>query len=205
MNEISDINNKLNEFKEPLKLDDNKLFKTYEAINFMKTLVEDIAEDNGSKDGLEYFIEKNNTEISEGLLEKYYENLNKIYTWAESTLPIDIRKVNVTINGYREFIPDKEDYKELLSQYNSMKELLNNGDEFIFSNYASELNKKFTIFKNDYISLYVEEHNRENGKPEFDELRTVLEEDNFKFLNLLNELGKGKTLSNWLKKCTKYL
>lgn len=190
LNEISDINNKLNEFKEPLKLDDNKLFKTYEAINFMKTLVEDIAEDNGSKDGLEYFIEKNNTEISEGLLEKYYENLNKIYTWAESTLPIDIRKVNVTINGYREFIPDKEDYKELLSQYNSMKELLNNGDEFIFSNYASELNKKFTIFKNDYISLYVEEHNRENGKPEFDELRTVLEEDNFKFLNLLNEIER---------------
>ena len=190
LKEISDIKSKLNEFKDPLKLEDNKFSKTYETINFMQTLFADIAEDNGSKDGLEYFIEKNNSEISEGILEQYYENMNKIYTWIESPVPVEIRKVNLTVNGYKEFIPEKEDYKELLSQYNSIKELLKNGDEFIFSSIVGELNKKFTIFKNDYISLYVEEHNRENGKPEFDELRSVLEEDNFQFLKLLNGIER---------------
>lgn len=190
LNEIGNIRSKLNEFKEPLNLEDNKLSKTYETINFMKTLVEDIVEDNGSKDGLGYFVDKNNIEISEGTLEKYYQNLNKIYAWVESPVSIQIRKVNITVNGYREFIPEKEDYKELLNQYNSIKELLNNGDNFIFSDCASELNKKFTVFKNDYISIYVEEHNNENGKPEFEELKTVLEEDNFKFLKLLNQVER---------------
>src|SRR5699024_349580 len=77
-----------------------------------------------------------------------------------------------------------------LDQYNTIKELLNNGDKFIFEDTSSELNKKFTIFQNDYISIYVEEHNTENSKPEFEELRSVIEEENFKFLELLNEIDR---------------
>ena len=52
------------------------------------------------------------------------------------------------------------------------------------------MNKKFDIFKNSFISLYVEEHNRENNKEEFEELRSILEDDNFKFLYKLSHIER---------------
>jgi hypothetical protein len=190
LSEVNDILYALQDFRKPLGIEENHFAKTYETVNWIKALLEDIVESNGSKDGLEYFIEKNNESITDGTLENYYEDLDKVYTWFNSPMPIEIRKVNVTIKGYREFIPDKEEYKELIEQYENMLDLLDNGDEFIFGSVASDLNKKFDVFKNSFIAQYVEEHNRENNKEEFEELRSILSDDKFKFLKNLSQIER---------------
>lgn len=181
----NDIKSKINEFKNAVNVEESNISKTYETIDFIKSAFENIVEDNGSKDGLEYFIHKNDNEISNGKLEKYYEDFNKVHEWLDSTQPMDIRRINAFSMGYREFISEKDEYEELLNQYVVIKELLKNFDEFIFQDLKELLDEKFDIFKNEYISLYVEEHNLENGKPEFEELKSVLQEDNFEFLKSL--------------------
>ena len=129
--ESNDIRSRINEFKTILDIEDIKLSKTYETIDFIKNIFEEVAEDNGSKDGLEYFINKNDSELSSGTLEGNFKSFSKIYTWLESPFPMDIRGVNVAVNGYRNYISEKEEYNELLTRYESIKELLKNGDEFI--------------------------------------------------------------------------
>lgn len=192
-NTVSTINNILFEvsnFRKPLDIEKDCFTKTYDIVDTIKRILEDIVESNGSKDGLEYFIEENKDSITKGDLESQYKDFGMIVEWINSEVPMGIRRVNVMLKGYKEFIPDKEEYKDLIKQYEDIYNLLSNGDEFIFGSVTSEMNKKFDIFKNSFISLYVEEHNRENNKEEFEELRSILEDDNFKFLSKLSHIER---------------
>ena len=40
-----------------------------------------------------------------------------IVEWINSEVPMGIRRVNVMLKGYKEFIPDKQEYKDLIKQY----------------------------------------------------------------------------------------
>jgi len=180
----------ISNFRKPLDIGNDCFTKTYDIIDTIKRVLEDIVEANGSKDGLEYFIEENKDIITSGSLESLYDDFGKIVEWFKSDIPMGVRKVNVLVKGYREYISDNEEYEPLIKQYEDIVNLLNNGDEFVFGSVTTELNKKFDIFKNSFVSLYVEEHNRENNKEEFEELRSVLEDDNFKFLSKLSAIER---------------
>ena len=188
--EVNSVINGLTEFRKPLGIPEGRFLKTLENVDDIKKMLEDIAENNGSKDGLEYFIERNKDSIINGSLENVYKNFSVIFDWFNSELPMEIRSVNLLVNGYREFISDKEEYKDLIGQYESIVALLNNGDEFIFGSASNDLNKKFDVFKNSFVSQYVEEHNRENNKEEFEELRSVLDDDKLKLLHSLSQIER---------------
>jgi len=190
ISEANEVLSVVTEFKKYLYLEDDKFTKTYENIEWIKGLFEDIAECNSSKDGLEYFIQQNKESITKGNLESYYNDFKIIDNWIKSDVPIGIRKVNITVKGYKKFIPEIDGYKELLKQYADIISILSNGDNFIFERLADTLNKKFDIFKTDFISVYLEEHNRENSKSEFDELRQVLNSEEFKLLKDLSQIQK---------------
>ena len=154
-NTVSTINNilfEISNFRKPLDIEKDCFTKTYDIVNTIKRILEDIVESNGSKDGLEYFIEENKDSITKGDLESQYKDFGMIVEWINSEVPMGIRRVNVMLKGYKEFIPDKEEYKDLIKQYEDIYNLLSNGDEFIFGSVTSEMNKKFDIFKNSFIS-----------------------------------------------------
>jgi len=188
--EIDNVIKSLSEFRKSLGITEESFTNTLGTLKTLKKVLDDIAESNGSKDGLEYFIEKNKVNITNASFERCYDDFGKITDWFSSQMPMEIRKVNVTIKGYRDFISDKEEYKNLTEQYEILISLISNGDEFIFGSAAIELNTKFEIFKNSYISQYVEEHNRENSKKEYDELRNILNDENFKFLYRLSNIER---------------
>jgi len=186
---ISIINNasyEISEFRKIIGIEQDRFENTYGILNTLKEIFEGVVETNGSKDGLEYFIETNRESIIGGYLEKVYLDFGIICDWINSDVPMDLQKVNNQAKGYRSFIPEKEEYYELIKQYNEIINLLDNGDEFIFGSVANSLNEKFNEFKNSYISLYVEEHRKENNKSEFDELENVLNDENFIFLSKLS-------------------
>lgn len=188
--DFSEIINVIYEFKKILKLEDDKFKKVFGIVNHVKTLLEDIAENNGSKDGLEYFIEKNKDDITNGTIENYYKDFIKISEWIRSSVPFEIQNILVTVNGYKVFIPEKEEYMDLLKQHSDIKTILNIGDDFIFGNVVSNLNKRFDVFKNEFISKYLEEHNRENNKQEFEDLRSILNNENFEFLRNISRIER---------------
>ena len=60
-NTVSTINNilfEISNFRKPLDIEKDCFTKTYDIVDTIKRILEDIVESNGSKDGLEYFIEK---------------------------------------------------------------------------------------------------------------------------------------------------
>lgn len=183
---VNKANYEISEFRNPIKIEKEKFEKTYIILDTIKGIFEDVAETNGSKDGLEYFIEQNKETIIEGTLENIYRDIGVMNEWVNSDIPMGIRKVNIQAKGYMDFIPEKDEYNDLLNQYSEINSLLDNGDEFVFSTLASELNKKFNIFKNNFVSIYIEEHSRENSKEEFEDLRKISNDENFAFLSKLS-------------------
>ena len=181
---------KVSDFTKSLGTERDCFVETNHIIDAIKEIFREIVETNGSKDGLEYFVETNKDGIIKGDLENLHKDFEKIVEWFDSEIPMGIRKVNMAVKGYKEFIPDEGGYNDLVEQHDEIVSLLDNGDEFIFGSAASDLNKKFDVFKNDFISLYVEEHNRENNKEEFEDLRSILGDDNFKFLSRLSAIEK---------------
>ena len=188
--EISSSLNNFRDYTKGLMLEKEIFEKAYTIIDKITSILEDIDQNNGSKDGLEYFIESNYHAILDGDFEKTFLEFNKIVEWTNSDIPTEIRKVNVTVKGYMNYIPEREEYDYLLRQYEEIRELLTGGDHFIFENATNDLSNKFEVFKNDFISRYIEEHNNENSKIEFDELRQLLDNKEFKFLGKLSKIEK---------------
>lgn len=188
--EISTVSSNLKDYTKGLMLEKEVFEMSYEIIDVIKAILDDIDEGNGSKDGLEYFIESNNNIIFNDQFEGNFKQFKKIVEWTESNVPNDIRKVSVMVNGYRDYISEKEEYRYLNKQHEDIIELLKNGDHFIFKNTTSTLNNKFDIFKNDFISRYIEEHNNENNKIEFQDLSNILSNNQFKFLERLSLIEK---------------
>lgn len=188
--EFLTIRSEFIDYKKGLRLEGDIFVEAYGVIDSFKEILADIDINNGSKDGLEYFIESNLKDIIDGSFEEVFNNFNKIQEWINSQIPMDIRRVNAMANGYKDYISEREEYEYLRNQYEEINLLLQDGDHFIFGNATNELNEKFNVFKNDYRSKYVEEHNQENNKIGFDELREILNSKEFKFLEKLSKIEK---------------
>lgn len=190
-----ELDKHINDFMKSLNIQKNLFVNTFRILEKLKSIQEYIAEENNSKDGLEYFVEsiKDYFEKGDNSIEsliKGYDTIKKwIFEGEYQSIPNKIKKIYYEINDDKLFIPLKKEYDFLISKKEDALSYLNYGDEFIFGNAAKELVSKYDTFREEYSKQYVFEHSRENGKPEFKGLKTIALESDFKLLKELSKIN----------------
>lgn len=193
---IEKIKSELYEFIKNMQIEESDFEKTYEVINQFTIMLDSLSEENNSKDGLEYFIEfnkqllekKDGRDVIEILYEDYQRILNWINAGEFNSYPIKLRKINIELKNENLIIPEDNTYKTLKDSYNAIVKKLKSGDDFIFENKSEVVIKAYEDFRKEYNKQYVIEHLEQNEKPEFKELESIFEDDNYKFLGMISQI-----------------
>ena len=160
-------------------------------------MLDSLSEENNSKDGLEYFCEFNKhlLEKKDGkdVVEILYNDYQRILNWVNpgefNSYPLKLRKINIELKNENLFIPEEDSYKTLKDSYNAIVKKLKNGDDFIFADASEVVIKSYEDFRKEYNKRYVIEHLEQNEKPEFKELESIFEDDNYKFLGMISQIN----------------
>ncbi|WP_353892472.1 hypothetical protein PRVXH_001818 [Proteinivorax hydrogeniformans] len=164
--------------------------QTYRLVEYMQDILETIEESNGSKDGLEYFVDQNKKDILNGVVKENYDKCIQFMDWVESDILTDIISIDRKIEDYKKHIYQKPQYQDLFQLTDEIKELMKNGDQLIWGNSVTNINEKFRLFEEKYKSKYIEEHSEQNNQIEFEELKDLKISDNYRFLSSLSSITK---------------
>lgn len=193
--EISELRNTLNEFISQIK--DGEYTKTTTTLTCMESFFKPLIEDSTSKDGLEYFLEKNESYLNkDNFINNIHDDYIKIKKWVDlensESNQFAIKKISIELRDEKLYIPQFESYSALIKLRNNSILLLKSGDEFIFGSKTQELIEAYTKFREEYNKQYVFEHSNQNEKDDFKEIQNILHTEDYK---LLMELSKIKSIN----------
>ncbi|MFO7814621.1 MAG: DUF6079 family protein [Halanaerobiales bacterium] len=153
-------------------------------ISKVKELLDEIMVSYSSEEGLERFASK-------------YRNMPNIETYLTKVAQIKYFLEN-NLNDYKNIvnylkdpdlkIPKTDTYQEISSFRENL--LLSIADDAVIydSDFCSELKKKFSEFKQQYIDLYQKEHNKQKGNERFKPILDIKDKQGYQILNYFSDI-----------------
>ncbi len=153
------------------------------TINRFITFLEEIKTSYASREGLERFLAACQ---SSPLIAADWNRLSALEKFFSEDLS-DILRISQYLNDIKIKIPSSEKYKTLQKHYTLLTDLLEEEALLWEEKYRERLKREFKQFRDNYITLYLAEHDQAVGPERIKPYRAIMETDAYQ---LLEQLGK---------------
>ncbi len=153
------------------------------SVNRFNSFLEEIKTSYASREGLERFLVACQ---SSPLIIDDWHRLSALEQFFSSDLP-EILRIGHYLKDDTLQIPESEDYAQLRRRYQVLIDLLEEEALLWEEKYRDRLKREFKQFQEEYVSLYLSEHNQEVGPERMKPYRALLETEAY---HLLEQLGQ---------------
>ena len=153
------------------------------TVNRFKAFLDEIKTSYASREGLERFLANCQ---SSPLIVDDWNRLSALDHFFSGDLP-EILRLGHYLKDETMVIPEGKNYDQLRRRYQLLIELLEEEALLWEEKYRERLKREFKQFQDDYIALYLSEHNDAVGPGRIKPYRTILETEAY---HLLEQLGR---------------